>query len=67
MAASEQQYLQGVSQISKAMTRTDMDEVLQQFVQGAQMAADMGDWLSCTARTVSAVELYLATDQSPKR
>ena len=46
MAASEQQYLQGVSQISKAMTRTDMDEVLQQFVQGAQMAADIGvDWL----------------------
>ena len=46
MAASEQQYLQGVSQISKAMTRADMDEVLQQFVQGAQMAADIGvDWL----------------------
>ncbi len=46
MAASEQQYLQGVSQISKAMTRADMDEVLQQFVHAAQMAADIGvDWL----------------------
>ena len=46
MAASEQQYLQGVSQISRAMTRADMDEVLQQFVHAAQMAADIGvDWL----------------------
>lgn len=46
MAASEQQYLQGVSQISKSMTRADMDEVKQQFVHAAQMAADIGvDWL----------------------
>ncbi|MEN2386748.1 MULTISPECIES: bifunctional salicylyl-CoA 5-hydroxylase/oxidoreductase [Comamonas] len=46
MAASEQQYLQGVSQISRAMTRADMDEALQQFVHAAQMAADIGvDWL----------------------
>ncbi|WP_182285435.1 bifunctional salicylyl-CoA 5-hydroxylase/oxidoreductase [Comamonas testosteroni] len=46
MAASEQQYLQGVSQISRAMTRADMDEVQQQFVHAAQMAADIGvDWL----------------------
>ncbi|RDI08082.1 bifunctional salicylyl-CoA 5-hydroxylase/oxidoreductase [Comamonas sp. AG1104] len=46
MAASEQQYLQGVSQISRVMTRADMDEVLQQFVHAAQMAADIGvDWL----------------------
>lgn len=46
MAASEQQYLQGVSQISRAMTRADMDEVREQFVHAAQMAADIGvDWL----------------------
>ncbi|QNN57204.1 bifunctional salicylyl-CoA 5-hydroxylase/oxidoreductase [Diaphorobacter ruginosibacter] len=46
MAASEQQYLEGVSQTSKAMTRADMDLVKQQFVDGARMAADIGaDWL----------------------
>lgn len=46
MSASPQQYLEGVSQISREMTRADMDEVLQQFVQGAQMAAEIGaDWL----------------------
>ncbi|WP_218242100.1 bifunctional salicylyl-CoA 5-hydroxylase/oxidoreductase [Comamonas fluminis] len=46
MAASEQQYLQGMSQISRSMTRADMDEVKQQFVHAAQMAADIGvDWL----------------------
>ncbi|RGE41116.1 bifunctional salicylyl-CoA 5-hydroxylase/oxidoreductase [Comamonas testosteroni] len=46
MAASEQQYLQGVSQTAKAMTRADMDEVKQQFVHAAQMAAEIGvDWL----------------------
>ena len=46
MSASEQQYLDGVSQISKAMTRDDMDRVKQQFVDGAKMAAEIGaDWL----------------------
>lgn len=46
MSASPQQYLEGVSQISKAMTRADMDLVLAQFVQAAQMAAEIGvDWL----------------------
>ena len=46
MSASEQQYLDGVSQISKAMTREDMDRVKQQFVDGAKMAAEIGaDWL----------------------
>ena len=46
MAASAQQYLPGISQTAKAMTRGDMDEVKQQFVQAAHMAADIGvDWL----------------------
>ena len=46
MAASQQQYLEGVSQISKEMTRADMDEVKAQFVRGTQMAAEIGvDWL----------------------
>ncbi|QIL83200.1 bifunctional salicylyl-CoA 5-hydroxylase/oxidoreductase [Diaphorobacter sp. HDW4A] len=46
MAASAQQYLDGVSQISKAMTREDMDLIKQQFVDGARMAAEIGaDWL----------------------
>ena len=46
MAASEQQYLEGVSQISKAMTRADMDVVTQQFADAARMAAEVGaDWL----------------------
>ena len=46
MSASPQQYLEGVSQISRQMTRADMDLVLAQFVHGAQMAADIGaDWL----------------------
>ena len=46
VSASPQQYLEGVSQISRQMTRADMDEVKAQFVHGAQMAADIGaDWL----------------------
>ncbi len=46
LSASPQQYLEGVSQISRQMTRADMDEVKAQFVHGAQMAADIGaDWL----------------------
>ncbi|GGH57538.1 salicylyl-CoA 5-hydroxylase [Comamonas phosphati] len=46
MSASPQQYLEGVSQISRQMTRADMDLVLAQFVHGAQMAAEAGaDWL----------------------
>ncbi|MDR0213354.1 MAG: bifunctional salicylyl-CoA 5-hydroxylase/oxidoreductase [Comamonas sp.] len=46
ISASPQQYLEGVSQTSRQMTRADMDEVLAQFVHGAQMAADIGtDWL----------------------
>ena len=46
ISASPQQYLEGVSQISRQMTRADMDEIKEQFVYGAQMAADIGaDWL----------------------
>jgi anthraniloyl-CoA monooxygenase len=46
MAASEQQYIEGVSQIARAMTRADMDAVCAQFVASAVAAADMGvDWL----------------------
>ena len=46
MAASRQQYLDGVSQISKAMSRADMLDVTAQFVRSTQMAAQAGfDWL----------------------
>ncbi len=46
LAASEQQYLEGVSQVSRAMTRADMDEVLAQFVASTKAAAEAGaDWL----------------------
>jgi anthraniloyl-CoA monooxygenase len=46
MAASEQQYLEGVSQTAKAMTRADMDEVKAQFVASTRAAANAGiDWL----------------------
>ena len=46
LSASPQQYLEGVSQVSSAMTRADMDAVTAQFVASAQAAADIGvDWL----------------------
>jgi anthraniloyl-CoA monooxygenase len=46
MAASQQQYIEGVSQIARAMTRADMDGVCAQFVASAGAAADIGvDWL----------------------
>ena len=46
MAASAYQYVDGVSQTAKEMTRADMDLVLAQFVAAAQAAADVGvDWL----------------------
>lgn len=46
MAASAYQYIDGVSQTAKEMTRADMDMVLAQFVAAAQAAADVGaDWL----------------------
>ena len=46
IAASEQQYLEGVSQTARAMTRADMDEVKAQFVASTLAAASAGiDWL----------------------
>ncbi len=46
MSASPQQYLEGVSQTSKAMTRADMLRVKADFVAATQRAAAAGfDWL----------------------
>ncbi len=46
MAASAQQYLEGVSQTAHAMNRADMDSVKAQFVATTQAAAEIGvDWL----------------------
>ncbi|MDT8992414.1 bifunctional salicylyl-CoA 5-hydroxylase/oxidoreductase [Curvibacter sp. APW13] len=46
IAASEQQYLEGVSDTARAMTRADMDRVKAEFVAAAQRAAAAGfDWL----------------------
>ena len=46
IAASAQQYLAGVSQVARPMTRDDMDQVTSQFVQSTQRARDAGvDWL----------------------
>jgi anthraniloyl-CoA monooxygenase len=46
ISASPQQYLEGVSQVSRAMTRADMDEVTAQFVQATRWSQDAGfDWL----------------------
>ncbi len=46
LSASPQQYLEGVSQVSRAMTRSDMDAVTAQFVASARAAAEIGvDWL----------------------
>ncbi len=46
ISASPQQYLEGVSQVSRAMTRADMDEVCVQFVAATTRAARAGfDWL----------------------
>ncbi|MDC8786064.1 bifunctional salicylyl-CoA 5-hydroxylase/oxidoreductase [Roseateles koreensis] len=46
MSASPQQYLDGVSQVSRAMGREDMDQVLADFRVAARRAAEAGfDWL----------------------
>lgn len=46
LAASSYQYIEGVSQSAKAMTRADMDTVTAQFVAATRMAAAVGaDWL----------------------
>ncbi len=46
LSASPQQYIEGVSQTSHAMTRADMDRVKADFVAATQRAARAGfDWL----------------------
>jgi anthraniloyl-CoA monooxygenase len=46
ISASPQQYLDGVSDWSEAMTRADMDRVTADFVRSARFAAEAGfDWL----------------------
>jgi anthraniloyl-CoA monooxygenase len=46
VSASRQQYLEGVSQISREMTRAQMDEVLAQFERATRWADEAGvDWL----------------------
>ncbi|MEF7616235.1 bifunctional salicylyl-CoA 5-hydroxylase/oxidoreductase [Aquincola sp. MAHUQ-54] len=46
VSASPQQYLEGVSDLSRAMTRADMDRVRDDFVQATRRAAEAGfDWL----------------------
>ena len=45
-SASSQQYIDGVSQRSRAMSREDMDLVTEQFVHSTRWAADAGvDWI----------------------
>jgi len=46
ISASPQQYLDGISDWSRAMTRADMDRVTADFVRAARFAAEAGfDWL----------------------
>jgi len=46
VSASPQQYLDGISDWSRAMTRGDMDRVRDDFVRSARFAAEAGfDWL----------------------
>jgi anthraniloyl-CoA monooxygenase len=46
ISASPQQYLENISEPSRAMSRDDMDEVKEQFVHSTRWAADAGvDWL----------------------
>jgi anthraniloyl-CoA monooxygenase len=46
IAPSETQYLEGVSQVARAMTRDDMDRVRGEFVRATELGAQAGfDWL----------------------
>ena len=46
MAASEQQYLPGTSQVARAMTEADMDRVTAEFVRATRLGREAGfDWL----------------------
>ena len=54
ISASPQQYVDGVSDWSRAMTRADMSRVRDDFVLATRHAAEAGfDWLNCTARTAT--------------
>ncbi len=46
VAASEQQYLPGISQVAKALTPAEMETIKQQFVQATKDCIDIGiDWI----------------------
>ena len=46
VSASAQQYLKGISQVSRAATREDMERIKADFVRATQAAAEAGfDWL----------------------
>jgi anthraniloyl-CoA monooxygenase len=50
IAPSETQYLAGVSQVARAMTRTEMDRVRDEFVHATRLGAEAGfDWLELHA------------------
>ena len=50
IAPSETEYLAGVSQRARAMTRADMDRVRDEFVRAARLGAEAGfDWLELHA------------------
>jgi len=50
MAASDTRYLPEVSRLAREMTRDDMDQVREQFVQAARRGAEAGfDWLELHA------------------
>ncbi|MDH5234464.1 MAG: bifunctional salicylyl-CoA 5-hydroxylase/oxidoreductase [Gemmatimonadota bacterium] len=50
IAASETQYLAGVSQVARAMTREEMDRVREEFVRATRLGAEAGfDWLELHA------------------
>ncbi len=46
IAPSDAQYLEGISQVARAMTRDDMDRVRDDFVRATRLGVDAGfDWL----------------------
>lgn len=50
IAPTETQYLAGVSQVARAMTRTEMDRVRDEFVHATRLGAEAGfDWLELHA------------------
>ena len=69
ISASPQQYLDGVSDWSRAMTRADMDRVRDDFVRSTALAAQAGfDWLELhCAHGYLLVQLHLAADQPAHR